>query len=219
MKNNIDTLRQNAGLTVQKLADAAGISRVYLSDLKEGKKPLNERVLTKLAKALKFEPYEILSAGFDKGDRCAKVPIYGEVPGGDWREAIHQHPDRFVFFPTNKKGLFGLIVVGTSVNRAVPAGGVAIINPAVTDPRALANRLVVVLINRHGVWEATCKVYKQNPDRFEPFSTEPHDTIFPGGDEWVICGSVIGSIAHLDEENQIIDVRNRGQYLEALEAA
>lgn len=216
MKNNIDRLRKQAGLTVQALADEVGVSRVYLSDLKDGRKDLNGRIIAKLAKALRCEPHEILGTS---DEEAGLVPVIGEVPGGDWREALAQHIGDFVYFKSGKKNLFGLYVRGTSINKVAADGAVVIVDADARDPSALTNQLVVVMINRHGVWEATCKVYKTNPDRFEPHSTEAHDTIFPGGDEWAICGRVVGAVAYVHNFGELLDVRNKSEYLKLLESA
>ena len=203
MKNNIDLFRQEKGMTVQELADASHMSRIYLNDLKEEKKGLNERVITRLAKALGREPYEII-APIDKLSACHKIPVIGEVPGGELQEALEQHAEDFIYFETRKRNVFALRVRGTSVNRLIPDGGFAVVDADETDPERLLNQLVVVVFDRGGMYESTCKVYRQNPTRFEPFSTERHDTIFPGNDPWRILGRVFGSVSFLGGDLKLI---------------
>lgn len=52
MKLRIKELRQAAGLTVEALADRAGMSKSYLSEIENGVKQANARVLELLARAL-----------------------------------------------------------------------------------------------------------------------------------------------------------------------
>jgi transcriptional regulator with XRE-family HTH domain len=202
MKNNIEVLRRAAGFTVQELADAAGMSRVYLSNLKKGSKPLNERVITRLARALNCEPFELVGGS---SDDCHKIPVIGEVPGGELQEALQHAAEDFIYFETRKRNVFALRVRGTSVNRLIPDGGFAVVDADEADPARLINQLVVVTFDRGGMYESTCKVYRENPTRFEPFSTERHDTIFPGSDPWRILGRVFGSVNFLGDDCKLIN--------------
>lgn len=82
MKNNIDRFRKLAGLTLKDLADKAGISRVYLSNLKDGKKPLNERVLVSIAEALGCDPADLISEPRDTGEPHL-IHVVGFVGAGE----------------------------------------------------------------------------------------------------------------------------------------
>lgn len=66
MKNNIDYFRKKAGLTVQQLAELAGMSRIYLQELKAGKKRLNEDVLQRLAAALHCRIQDLVAEDVEK---------------------------------------------------------------------------------------------------------------------------------------------------------
>ena len=208
MKNNIDILRKQAGLTVQALAEKTGISRVYLSNLKDGKKELNGRVISKLAEALGCEPHEILGAPIVEKRQFQQVPIVGDCPGGPLMEAIQQPTDGAVMFQSQKKTLFAVRLRGNSFNRIAPDGAYAIADASQTDPAALINQPVVVGINRNGTWESTCKILKRDARGeafFMPYSTEPHDPIFPGGDEWCIYGRVVGSVSFAGNDGKLIE--------------
>lgn len=63
---------------MQELADMVGISRVYLSDLKAGRKQLNQRLINALAEALGCEPSDIIS----QETSALRVPVLGEVGAG-----------------------------------------------------------------------------------------------------------------------------------------
>lgn len=81
MENNIATLIKKSGKTAIAIATMSGISRVYLSDLARGKKPLNERVLVKIAKALDVTPSDLI--GKSTISSLATIPLTGFVtPGG-----------------------------------------------------------------------------------------------------------------------------------------
>lgn len=71
--NNIDTLRKSAGMTVQELADKVGISRIYLSAIKSGRRDINGRIIQRIADALNCEPEDIISrpSGPDKEGKSA----------------------------------------------------------------------------------------------------------------------------------------------------
>lgn len=203
--NRLKELREQKGLTQGQLAEAVGTSIAQISRLEKGERNggrmLDVEWLDKLAYPLQVSPVEIIS--YPASNDCREVPVIGEVPGGDLREAIQSPAAESVLYPTKIKDIFALRVRGNSVNRIAPDGSFAIINHAEKERSRLVNQLVVVGINRHGAWETTCKIYKTNPDRFEPHSTEPHDTIFPGSDDWEIYGKVIGAISFADNEKMV----------------
>ena len=77
--------------------------------------------------------------------------------------------------PYGKDTLIALRVKGGSMNRVAPEGSVIIVDYA--DKSLISGKYYVV--KQDG--KATFKRYRTNPDRFEPDSTESHDTIFPDG--------------------------------------
>ncbi len=80
--------------------------------------------------------------------------------------------------------LYGLVVKGNSMNRVAPDGSTIIVD---YSRRELTPGKYYVIENDSG---ASFKRYRSDPDRFEPDSTEQHDTIFPNG-EITVCGQVI----------------------------
>lgn len=52
MKLRVEELRKKAGLTVEALAERAGMSKSYVSEIKTGRKQPNARTLERLARAL-----------------------------------------------------------------------------------------------------------------------------------------------------------------------
>ena len=53
------TLRERYGYTQKELADAVDISRAYISLIESGAKPLQDRLLAKVAAALEITPLAI----------------------------------------------------------------------------------------------------------------------------------------------------------------
>lgn len=60
MQLRVRELRKARGLTVQQLADLAGLSKSYMSELETGKKTANARRIEQIAKALSVRPFELL---------------------------------------------------------------------------------------------------------------------------------------------------------------
>ena len=60
MKLRITELRKERGLTVEALADKAGMSKSYLSEIASGKKPVSSRRIDSLARALGCNPIDLI---------------------------------------------------------------------------------------------------------------------------------------------------------------
>ena len=89
-----------------------------------------------------------------------------------------------------KDTLIALRVKGSSMNRVAPEGSVIIVD--YSDKSLISGKYYVV--KKDG--KATFKRYRTNPDRFEPDSTDSHDTIFPDGPVEVV-GRVVKVINDL----------------------
>jgi transcriptional regulator with XRE-family HTH domain len=76
MRNNIESLRKQRHMSVQDLADAVGISRQYLYDLKIGNKQLNQNLLHRFAQVFNIHPADIID---DRG--------FSETPSDGFRNA------------------------------------------------------------------------------------------------------------------------------------
>lgn len=76
VQSNIDYYRKKAGITVQQLADRAGISRGYLNELKRGDKRMNVDIMNKLSKPLGIKAHMLMSGAVDR------IPIIGSVGAG-----------------------------------------------------------------------------------------------------------------------------------------
>jgi len=65
MKLRIKELREKAGLTVEALAEQAGLSKSYMSEIQTGKKQANARVLENVARALGCSVIDLIDAQHD----------------------------------------------------------------------------------------------------------------------------------------------------------
>lgn len=76
MKLRIRSLRQKAGLTLEQLAEKAGISRSYLNELELGAKTINAHRLEQVARALNVTTTDLIEP------EIMLVPIAGKVGAG-----------------------------------------------------------------------------------------------------------------------------------------
>lgn len=60
MANRIREIRKERGLTIEQLAEMAGLSRSYLTEIELGKKPANEIRLRQIASALSVASSDLL---------------------------------------------------------------------------------------------------------------------------------------------------------------
>jgi transcriptional regulator with XRE-family HTH domain len=199
MKNRIKILRERRGLSQETVAERMGTIRGQVSKLEQGKARLNDIWMDKLSKALSCDPGELVSDAIQH-----QIPIIGEVPGGDLMAAIDAAPDGFVQFNSARQNLRALRVRGNSMSRLAPDGMYVVVDFDDNNPAQLNNQPVIVCIecpttNDH---ECSFKIYKRNPDRFEPYSIEAgYDVIFPQGRSWKIYGRVIGVVGYVGCEN------------------
>ena len=121
-----------------------------------------------------------------------KVPVYGRIPAGTPFEAIHDILDE-VFVPdwlARKKDLFGLVVVGDSMNRVVPDGAIAVLQKM----DSLENgEIGAILVNG---FDATLKKFFMLTDSIvlEPLSYNPDHkpvVISPGGYDVRVIGKLL----------------------------
>lgn len=61
MKLRVREIREQRGITVEQLADLAGMSKSYLSEIERGKKTVNARRLELLARSLHCAPSDLLA--------------------------------------------------------------------------------------------------------------------------------------------------------------
>ena len=118
-----------------------------------------------------------------------RAPLISWVQAGSFEEAVDPYaPGEFedeVVVEYDRESIIALRVRGTSINRVAPDGAIIIVDYSLQELEP--EKFFVVRVDG----EATVKRFMKNPDRFEPFSTEPdHPIILPTEDLYVV-GRVI----------------------------
>jgi phage repressor protein C with HTH and peptisase S24 domain len=116
------------------------------------------------------------------------VPVIGLTSAGNWREAI-QHAGGVMPVPRGIAGprSFAIEVKGDSMDKIIPDGGFAIVDP---DETHLQSERVYLIENDDG--EAQVKMYRSKPARFEPCSTnELHKELVVGETAIRVIGRVV----------------------------
>lgn len=90
MRLRIKEIRKARGLTTQQLADLAGMSQSYVSDLENGKKQLNARRMEAIAKALEVTPADLIGSGEEDPELMRHLDVLRQLPHED-REAVIRH--------------------------------------------------------------------------------------------------------------------------------
>ncbi len=130
-------LRRVSKMTQRELAHANGLGESTVSMYEQGKREPDFEILEKLAEYFNVDLNYLLgridTAEFKPVERnlpkIRNVPLYGHIPAGVPFEAI-QNDLGEVEVPSwlsDKEDLFGLIVVGDSMNRVIPDGYVAVL--------------------------------------------------------------------------------------------
>lgn len=202
MGERIRRRRVELGLTQAAVGKAVGISRAAVAQWERNKNPLVPDVdkWAGLARALKVSR-EWLAFGTDDTtvtgvtSGLVEVPLISWVQAGQLAEATDPYPlgyaEETLTVPSTRRSLIALAVEGRSMDRIAPDGCTIVVD---YEDRDLAAGQFYVVKNG-GM--ATFKRFRQNPPRFEPYSTEPdHPTIFPD-DHTEIVGRVVKVITDL----------------------
>ena len=181
-------------------AQSAGLERNYIRDLVEGKKrSFSQSKAEVVARALQWNLAELLGdapimhfSGHGAADDISKIPLLDKVTAGKLKSPSSQIPiddlPLLAFADLGRGDFFALTVEGDSMDRLSPDGSIIIINQA--DRTLVAGRPYV--ISRRG--EATFKVWRSDPPRFSPYSTNPvHEPIFVKSKE-AAQGMVVGRV-------------------------
>lgn len=190
--------RERAGYeTAKDAAEAMGIPVPTYSQHENGRRGFPAGRAPQYARKFKVSEQWLL---FGKGDPdsvdapLAGIPIIGEIPGGNWRQAVKQSrnsvpsPD-----PSIPAGAFALRVTGDSMDKYVDEGGIIIIDP---EDRALLSGKFYAVMNGEG--ETTFKQFKADPARLVPCSTNPaHRDIMIGEGHMEVIGRIIWRAARM----------------------
>lgn len=90
MKLRIKEIRKARGLTVEALADRAGLSKSYLSELENGKKNANAPRIEAIARALGVTPFELIDDSGLPADLREHLAVLLRLSPND-REAVLRH--------------------------------------------------------------------------------------------------------------------------------
>lgn len=122
-------------------------------------------------------PAALRSPAEDKPAKVAQIPLLDTVTAGKLRGSSTQIPVADVpllaFADLGRGDFFALTVEGDSMDRVSPDGSVIVVNQA---DRTLVSGKPYVISQRG---EATFKLWRADPPRFAPFSTNPvHEPIY-----------------------------------------
>jgi SOS-response transcriptional repressor LexA len=185
---------------VEAAVSVDGLERNYIRDLIEGKKrSFSQSKAPLVAQALRWSLAELLKdaeiihfSGHGAADDIAKIPLLDKVTAGKLKSPSSQIPiddlPLLVFADLGRGDFFALTVEGDSMDRLSPDGSVIIINQA--DRTLVTGRAYV--ISRRG--EASFKLWRSDPPRFSPYSTNPvHEPVFVKSKE-AAQGMVVGRV-------------------------
>lgn len=174
--------------TKGKVAEALGISRDAIARVInfKGKGEVRNLSLTELRAAAKFfsatppglaGAVELPPPVERKARELTRIPLLDSVPAGKLKQPISQLPvdevPLLAFADLGRGDFFALTVEGDSMDRLAPDGATIVIDQA---DRTLISGKAYVLSDRGQV---TFKVWKPNPPRWAPASTNPvHEPIF-----------------------------------------
>lgn len=200
MQNNLKKLRIAAGLKQFEVAEKMNVANGIVSDWENGKKSPSPKRIPQLAKILNCSELEVL--GYEYAG--VAIPILdwisaGKMMSSDQHNGSSQQRDNgSILYDGKPKGKFALKVNGGSMNRMAPDGSLIVVDSLDRD---LIDGKPYVFCNV-STEETTFKLYKKDPVRLEPFSTEPdYETIKVtsprDNDEWQVIGRVIQVINDL----------------------
>lgn len=185
--NRIRQIRQSQGLTLEELSGMLDNEATpsTVAKLERSQISLTLDRIVDFARALNVPPMAIID---ETTSQMRAVPIAGSIAAGNWREAVH---DPQGYAAVHSEGIgenaFALRVVGDSMDKIVPEGGIIVVDP---DQLDLSNRCVYAVQNGSG--ETTFKQFRSSPPTLEPCSTNSaHTPIAIGREPFVVLGRVV----------------------------
>lgn len=172
------------GVTQADLAKVAGItSQSAISNM------LTTNPNQKPRKASAQEARDIYRfLGIEPESRVQYVPIIGFASAGAWGEAITKTKEyRPIPRGIGGKNAFAVELVGDSMDKLLPGGGWAVVDP---DQRSLLTGRIYLIENEDH--ETTVKMYAGEPARFEPCSHNPlHEPLLLHDANYRVIGRVV----------------------------
>lgn len=160
-----------------------GISKDLVISNANGNRPISRKTAAAYAKAFGHSPGWYLYGTEETGDldlarAMVEIPLISSVAASRLKEQEGVSPadvERYLHADDLPAGDWvALTVEGTSMDRLAPDGSVIIINRA--DSTLLDGRYYVFSVDNGA---ATFKTYRRNPERLQPFSTNPDHMSIP----------------------------------------
>lgn len=202
----LKTLRLEAGLSLRAMAQALSMSPTsyqhYESRYKRAFLPYEFVEKVKpilLAHHVRPDRLEGLTPDIvnvvDDVSRILRAPLISWVQAGAFEEAVDPYSlggfEEEVAIEYDRESVIALRVRGSSINRVAPDGSILIVDYSMQD--LVPEKFFVIKMSG----EATVKRYMANPDRFEPFSTEPDHPIILPSEDLVVVGRVVRVVTSL----------------------
>lgn len=208
ISENIKKLREIYGLTQENLAEIAGVTNKAVSTWETGSKEPRMGAIEKIAKRfgikksnlIEDKGMENLHLSYPLGEntlikgRSLDVPLYGYIAAGMPLEMIIA--EEYIEIPSNLvkryPKAFLLRITGDSMNKVIPNGAYALINPC---QEASNGEIVAVTVNDS---EATLKRFYrlQNTIALEPDSFNPEYTarLYDVNNDEIVTLKIIGKM-------------------------
>jgi phage repressor protein C with HTH and peptisase S24 domain len=165
-------------VTQKNMADRLGLNQSAVSNILNGSRQVKVHEASLIYKTL----------GLNRQPDIQMVPVIGLTNAGNWREAI-QSPGGMVPMPSGRASsrAFAVEVKGDSMDQLVQEGEFVVCDP---DQTQLYNDKIYLIENAEH--ETQIKLYRANPARFEPMSTnDTHRTLYFGQDQIRVIGRVV----------------------------
>jgi SOS-response transcriptional repressor LexA len=185
-------LREAADQSLEEVAARVGISTSQLSRIEKGVRE------ARISEALRLARYFKVSIGhLMKEEPGVVVPVISWVSAGrlaDPQSPVPLEDAKWMSFNDLPVGdYFGLRVKGDSMDRVSPEGSVIIVNRRERE-KTIGKAYVFAVRG-----ETTYKVWRNEPERLAPFSTNPaNEPIFPRKDaDYEVIGRVRRTVLDL----------------------
>ena len=165
-------------VTQKNMADRLGLNQSAVSNILNGARQVKVHEASLIYKTL----------GLSRTPDIQMVPVIGLTSAGNWREAI-QNPGGTVPMPSNRASprAFAVEVKGDSMDQLVQEGEFVVCDP---DQTQLYNDKIYLIENEEH--DTQVKLYRANPARFEPMSSnDTHRTLYVGADPVRVIGRVV----------------------------
>ena len=166
-------------ITQAKLAEELGLNQSAVANILSAKRGVKVHEGSYIYRRL----------GLDHPPEVQFVPVIGLTSAGNWREAIVNPSGRNVPLPSGRAGTraFAIEVKGDSMDQLVQEGEYVVCDP---DETQLYSDKVYLIENEEH--ETQIKLYRSNPARFEPMSSnDTHRTLFLGQDVVRVIGRIV----------------------------